>query len=135
MHAINCLMLPLQVLKHIVMFRQKQDKTRSTQKDPHAKRNMKFVTQFIREFAMKYVSNPILVGFILYGREFLGGDDKDYNVRVCIAFALINTSYLFLGSIGTLPLIGSFTNMISKVNYLKDYNEYCHMYTKYCISF
>ena len=161
MHAINCFMLPLQVLKHVVMYRkQKQQRECSTKKDPHAKRNKTLVTQLLREFVMKYILNPILVGIILYGRETLGGletslgigydnqtinttrcdnttrfedttkgfgGDNDYGVRVCIAFALINTSYLYLGSIGTLPLIGSFTNMISKVDYLKNYIEYCHM--------
>ena len=116
MHAINCLMLPVQVLKHVMMYQQKKKSTGSgAENDPHAKRNMNLVAEFLREFVMKYVLNPVLVGFILYGREVLGGGDNEYGVRVCIAFALINTSYLYLGSIGTLPMIGTYTNMISKV--------------------
>ena len=74
-----------------------------------------FVIQQAGTFMLKYVVNPALVGLILYGREALGGGHNNYGVRVCIAFSLINTSYLFLGSIGTLPQIGAYTNLISKV--------------------
>ena len=64
---------------------------------------------------MKYVANPVLVGLILYGKDSLGGEENDYGVRVCIAFSMINTSLLFLASIGRLPFIGCYTNLISKV--------------------
>lgn len=108
-------MLPFQLLKYLVMYRQCQERSRNTQEDPHARRNHVFIARMICQFTMKYVLNPILVGFILYGREILGGGDNYFGVRVCIAFSLINTSYLFLGSIGTHPFIGTYTNMISKV--------------------
>merc|ERR1719188_1035935 len=84
-------------------------------KDPHAEMNISFVIQQAGTFILKYVVNPVLVGLILYGREALGGGHNHYGVRVCIAFSLINTSYLFLASIGTLPTVGSYTNLISKV--------------------
>ena len=110
-------MLPLQLLKYIVMYRQGRESNRHTQKDPNAGRNMSFVATTAVQFTQKYILNPILVGLILYGGEILGGGDNNYGVRVCIAFSLINTSYLFLASIGTLPLIGAYTNMISKVSF------------------
>ena len=74
-----------------------------------------FVLAQAGTFIAKYIVNPVLVGLILYGREILGGGHNYYGVRVCIAFSLINTSYLFLSSIGTLPTVGSYTNLISKV--------------------
>ena len=103
-------MVPMQVLKFYVMSRAMP---KLSGKDPHASRNRKFVIWQGSQFFMKYILNPTLVGLILYGRETLGGE---YGVRVCLAFSLINTSYLFLGSIGSIPIIGSYTNMISKVS-------------------
>ena len=116
MHAINCVMLPFQALKYLVMYRQCHERYRNSKEDlQHVRRNQFFLVRLICQFFMKYILNPILVGFILYEREILGGGNDYYGVRVCIAFALINTSYLFLGSIGTHPFIGTYTNMISKV--------------------
>ena len=69
-------------------------------------------------FAIKYVLNPILVGFILYGEHVIGGEQ---GIRVAIAISIINTSYLFLGSISRFPSIGRYTNMLTKVYMLIDY--------------
>ena len=115
MHAINCLLLPLQSFKLLFMWRQRRKRMNFAKKDPHIKMKWSFVIQQAGTFMLKYVVNPALVGLILYGREALGGGHNNYGVRVCIAFSLINTSYLFLGSIGTLPQIGAYTNLISKV--------------------
>ena len=115
MHAINCLLLPVQLCKFLFMWRQRRKRMNFTKKDPNAKINKTFAIHQATIFILKYVVNPVLVGLILYGRETLGGGHNHYGVRVCIAFSLINTSYLFLGSIGTLPTVGSYTNLISKV--------------------
>ena len=111
LHAINCIMLPIQLLKTFVTYQKEKDG--QDKKDPNASRNWSFLATHLVLFVQKYILNPILIGLILYGRDVLGGDG--YGVRVCIAFSLINTSYLFLASIGTLPWIGTYTNMISKV--------------------
>ena len=97
------------------MWRQRQKRLNFAKKDPNAKMNTSFVLAQAGNFIAKYIVNPVLVGLILYGREILGGGHNYYGVRVCIAFSLINTSYLFLSSIGTLPTVGSYTNLISKV--------------------
>ena len=115
MHAINCLLLPVQLCKFLFMWRQRRKRMNFTKKDPNAKINKTFAIHQATIFILKYIVNPVLVGLILYGRETLGGGHNHYGVRVCIAFSLINTSYLFLGSIGTLPTVGSYTNLISKV--------------------
>ena len=115
LHAINCLLLPLQSCKLLFMWRQRQKRLNFAKKDPNAKMKKSFVLAQAGTFISKYIVNPVLVGFILYGREILGGGHNYYGVRVCIAFSLINTSYLFLSSIGTLPTVGSYTNLISKV--------------------
>ena len=80
--------------------------------------NQGCIFQFLLEFLFKYVVNPTLVGLILYGEPVIGGDK---GIRVAIAFAMIITSYLFLGSLGTLPWVGSYTNMISKVSLILIY--------------
>ena len=86
MHAINCVMLPIQVIKFRVMYRQCQKrKEANTQGDPHAKRNKLFIARMFSQFTMRYILNPILIGFILYGRDTLGGGENHYGVRVCIA--------------------------------------------------
>ena len=69
-------------------------------------------------FALKYILNPILVGLILYGGDIIGGEQ---GIRVAIAISIINTSYLFLGSISRFPSIGRYTNMLAKVYILIDY--------------
>ena len=97
------------------MWRQRQKRLNFAKKDPNAKMKTSFVLAQAGTFIAKYIVNPVLVGLILYGREILGGGHNYYGVRVCIAFSLINTSYLFLSSIGTLPTVGSYTNLISKV--------------------
>ena len=98
------------------MWRQRQKRSNFAKKDPNAKMKTSFVLAQAGNFIAKYIVNPVLVGLILYGREILGGGHNYYGVRVCIAFSLINTSYLFLSSIGTLPTVGSYTNLISKVS-------------------
>ena len=112
MHAINCLMLPLEIVKQIFMYRQSRG---SCNRESHTQVKLSFIVQQLALFIMKYVVNPILVGLILYGSEAVGGGENNYGVRVCIAFSLINTSLLFLASIGTLPFIGCYTNLITKV--------------------
>ena len=69
-------------------------------------------------FALKYILNPILVGFILYGGPIIGGEK---GIRVAIAISIINTSYLWLRSISRFPSIGRYTNMLAKVYILIDY--------------
>ena len=113
MHAINCLMLPLEILKQIFMYRQSRASCRP---ESRCQMKMGFIVQQLALMIMKYVLNPILVGLILYGAEAVGGGGNNYGVRVCIAFSLINTSLVFLASIGTLPFIGCYTNLITKVN-------------------
>ena len=115
-HAINCIMLPIQLLKFLVSGNTGKESGGNKKKDPNAKINKSIVMTAITQFTMKYILNPVLIGFILYGCEILGGDG--YGVRVCISFSLINTSFMFLSTIGSLPLIGSYTNLISKVFYL-----------------
>ena len=109
-------MLPIQVLKFLVSGNTGKKSGGDKKKDPNAKINKSIVMTAFTQFAMKYILNPVLIGFILYGSEILGGDG--YGVRVCISFSLINTSFMFLSTIGSLPLIGSYTNLISKVFYL-----------------
>ena len=117
-HAVNCLMLPIQLLKFLVSGDTGKESGGNKKKDPNAKINKSIVINAITQFTMKYILNPVLIGFILYGCDILGGDG--YGVRVCISFSLINTSFMFLSTIGSLPLIGSYTNLISKVFYLFD---------------
>ena len=101
------------------MYKQEKKHNIGGKKNPHAKKNMYFMAQHFCRFFMTYVVNPIWVGFILYGREAeeecSKDDAEEWGVRVCIAWSLINTSNLFLGVMGALPGVGSYTNMISKV--------------------
>lgn len=113
MHAINCLMMPLEILKQIFMYRQSKKHCKSRQ---ITRANILLILEMITIFVSKYIVNPVLVGLTLYGKELLGSEENDYGVRVCIAFSMINTSLLFLASIGRLPFIGCYTNLISKVN-------------------
>ena len=112
MHAINFLMMPLEILKQIFMFRQSKKHCKNRQ---ITRAKVLLIMEMLTIFIMKYVANPVLVGLILYGKDSLGGEENDYGVRVCIAFSMINTSLLFLASIGRLPFIGCYTNLISKV--------------------
>ena len=91
--------------------------SRAGKKDPHARRNWSFVANYLGRFVTTYVGNPILVGLILYGRDVVGGE---WGVRVCIAWSLIVTSYIFLGALGALPSVGTYTNMISKVCFISE---------------
>ena len=76
------------------------------------------IARLLFTFAIKYILNPILVGFILYGGPIIGGEK---GIRVAIAISVINTSYLFLRSISRFPSIGRYTNMLAKVYILIGY--------------
>ena len=111
LHAINCLVSPIQLIRAIVLYREAV-KSNKESNDPHAKLGTYYILQYICQFFLKYIVNPILVGLVLYGHDAIGGD---WGIKVAMACSIINTSFQFLVSLGTLPAVGTYTNMISKV--------------------
>ena len=107
-HALYCMVSPIQCVRMcwfiIKLNRMKRNK------EEHL--DYFCVAQSVLFFSLKYIFNPILVGFVLYGEHILG---EEQGVRVAIAISIVTTSYLFLGSISRFPFIGRYTNMLTKV--------------------
>ena len=72
---------------------------------------LKWITEMVALFVIKYIFNPILVGLILYGGDSIGKQ----RTRVASSVSIITTSYLYLSSISRFPSIGRYTNMLTKV--------------------
>ena len=112
LHAFWCVVSPVHMLKLFMTF--------CSRRQAHAKKNIKetkfmgnkwIVIGQVHNAIGAYLVNPILVGLALYGSNLM----EEWGIRLVLSFAIVNTSYLFLGSLSMHPIVGSFTNMLSKV--------------------